>query len=245
MAKDLYHTLGVKESATADEIKRAYRELAKKYHPDKTGGDKHKESRFKEVSAAYDVLSDETKRRQYDAMRHGGPIPGFGGGGNPFASGMGGGVPGGMGGLEDILSQMFGQGAGHVVFEQELRQPGRRPHRPAPPRPAAPPPDRIVRTPEGAELTRRGDDLHVDVPLSIEEAVLGAKVPVPTMQGPVTLTIPPGTSSGKRLRLRGKGFTGQGDLYVTVQIVVPAEPDERAREALREFSRLAPVKPRR
>ncbi len=107
--EDHYKTLGLKSDASADEIKKAYRRLAKRYHPDKTGGDKTKEKRFKKISNAYDMLSDPEKRSQYDAMRSGGPIPrGFGPEG--FSQGFGGGGPGaGYGGLGDLFGQMFDQ----------------------------------------------------------------------------------------------------------------------------------------
>lgn len=261
--KDLYTILGVKESASEDEIKKAYRELAKKNHPDKTGGDKSKESRFKDISSAYEVLSDPKKRAQYDAMKRGGmPFGGGHGDGSAFGGGFEGFPPGSVGGmggagLEDILSQMFGGSFGgaagptgrgstrRVIFEQDVPRGGRRRH-PAP-EPPAPPPnvEQVLRTADGTEFVRRGDDLFIDVVLSIDEAVNGAKVDVPTLAGSVKLTIPAGTSSGKKLRLRGKGYNGEGDLYVVTQIQVPQEIDDKARDALKEFTKRAPVKPRK
>jgi curved DNA-binding protein len=257
--KDLYSILGVKESATEDEIKKAYRDAAKKYHPDKTGGDKGKESKFKDISSAYEVLSDPKKRAQYDALRHGGGAQAFGSNGDGSAFGgfdfRGG---GGMNasGLEDILSQMFGGAVGgmggtgrgstrRVIFEQDVPRGGRRQHIHI--EPDAPPPnvEQVLRTPDGHEFVRRGEDLFLDVPLSIEEAVNGAKIDVPTLSGSVKVTIPPGTSSGKKLRLRGKGWQGEGDLYVVTQIQVPQNVDDKAREALREFTKRAPVKLKR
>ena len=255
-AKDLYTILGVKESASDDEIKKAYRDAAKKFHPDKTGGDKSKESRFKDISAAYEVLSDTKKRAQYDAMRHGGGgFGGNGGDGGPFA-GFEGFSAGGVGGsgLEDILSQMFGGAGGfgsgrgatrRVIFEQDVPRGARRARVHVDEPAAAASVEQVLRTPDGHEFVRRGDDLFLDVPLSIEEAVNGAKIDVPTLSGPVKVTIPPGTSSGKKLRLRGKGWQGAGDLYVVTQIAVPQNLDDKAREALREFSKRAPVKPRK
>lgn len=247
MKKDLYDILGVSSSANAEEIKRAYRDLAKRFHPDRTGGDKAKETRFKEISAAYGVLSDPDQRARYDASRRGGvPFewPPAGGAANPF---RGGGFPG----LDDLFAQVFGgAGGGRVVVEEWGGMPrhGRRPRtngsaHGAPPR--RPPAEETVRAPDGTELLRRGEDLYVDVGLSFEEAVLGARVEVPTLDGRVTVTIPPGTSSGKKLRLRGKGLHGRGDLYATVQIVVPTDVDDPTRELIRELARRAPVKPRR
>ena len=118
--KDLYGVLGVKESAAPDEIKRAYREAAKKYHPDKTGGDKGKETKFKEISAAYDILSDAKKRQQYDALRAAPPgaVPGDGatvdfgdlfGFGGGFGGAAGRGAGSGPGGFADLFEQLFNQ----------------------------------------------------------------------------------------------------------------------------------------
>ena len=255
MTKDLYDILGVKETASADEIKKAYRTLAKKYHPDRTGGDKSKEARFKDISAAYDILSDETKRRRYDEMKRapyggvasevefedlfGGANGGGSAGGFSFNFGGGGG-----GGFADLFGQMFREaarqqsaprGRTRVVFEQGGR---------APSWAQAPAAEEEIRTRGGHVFTRRGNDVYLDCPITVEEAVNGAKVDVPTLSGRVTVTVPPGSSSGRKLRLRGKGLDG-GDEYVVLQIVVPEQADERARELIREFSRRAPVKPRR
>jgi DnaJ-class molecular chaperone len=245
--KDLYALLGVKETATADEVKKAYRELAKKVHPDRTGGDKAKEQRFKEISAAYEVLSDPARRQQYDAMRRGGFRAGSGG--MPDFSAFQ-----GIDGIEELFGSIFGFGGGRggkggrVVYETRpftgFGNPGGFGgfSDASPPRPVV---DKVVRTAGGHELLRKGDDVHGEVEIAIDEAVLGAKVSVPTLEGNATITIPAGTSSGRKLRLRGKGVSGRGDHYVTVKIVVPEHIDERAEELIREFAKRAPVRPRR
>jgi DnaJ-class molecular chaperone len=249
-SKDLYQILGVKPTASADEIKRAYRDLAKKYHPDRTGGDKAKESRFKDVTHAYDVLSDESKRAKYDALRAGPRM----GAGMPFDLGdLFGGMPGrrgagGTGGpsIEDLLQQMFGaqnRGGARVVTEEPEPRHARR-------RPAPQAEEEVIRAPDGTLLIRRGDDLYVDAPITIDEAVLGTRVDVPTLSGRVKVTIPAGTSSSQKLRLRGKGLSPDsggpaGDQFVVIQIVVPTDIDDRARELIREFAARAPTKPRK
>ena len=255
--KDLYKILGVGESAEPGEIKKKYRDLAKKYHPDRTGGDKSKEHKFKEISAAYEVLSDPKRREQYDLMRRGGFRAGPGGA--PDFSAFS-----GIDGIEDLLGQMFGAGrrggAGRsrVVYESRPFAGGGGGGVPFGAgfepfdtigRPPAPPAEEIVRSRDGHTFVKKGDDLHADLDVTIDEAVLGAKVHAPTIDGKVTITIPPGTSSGKRLRLRGKGHErpgGQrGDQYLTIRIIVPDKIDGQAAELIREFARRAPVRTRR
>jgi molecular chaperone DnaJ len=259
--KDLYKILGVGESAGGDEIKKKYRDLAKKYHPDKTGGDKSKEHKFKEISAAYEVLSDPKRREQYDLMRRGGFRAGPGGA--PDFSAFS-----GIEGIEELLGQMFGggrrgpSGRSRVVYEtrpfaggggmggvpfRSAYDPFDTAGRAA--AAAPPPPEEIVMGRAGHAFVKKGDDLHADLDVTIDEAVLGAKVDAPTIDGKVTITIPPGTSSGKRLRLRGKGHERpgglRGDQYLTIRIVVPEKVDGQAAELIREFARRAPVRPRR
>jgi DnaJ-class molecular chaperone len=245
---DHYKVLGVKPDASADEIKRAYRKLAKKYHPDSTGGDKRAESKFKEVSTAYDVLGDAKKRSHYDAMRSGGASP------------FGGGAPGANFDLGDLFSQVFagggfGAGApgggrvrynvytgGGSPFEGEpfAEDPfaGARRARPQK-RAPEPPAERVVRAPDGTKLTQRGDDVHSDVRVSVDEAILGTVKGVSTLTGRANVKMPPGTSSGVKLRLRGKGADkgrGQrGDHFVTVHIDVPKAVDEEAQKLLVQF----------
>ena len=115
--KDYYETLGVSKTATAKEIKKAYRKLASDLHPDKNPGNDVAEEKFKDVSAAYDVLGDEAKRKEYDEVRSLGPVGGFGGGGGGARGGPGGFTfnvddMGGAGGLGDLLGNMFGGGGG-------------------------------------------------------------------------------------------------------------------------------------
>ncbi len=261
--KDLYAILGVKEDAKADEIKKAYRTLAKKFHPDRTGGDKAKESKFKEISAAYEVLSDTKRRQQYDRMRHGGFQQGGGG-----AEGIDLSAFEGIDGIEELLGSMFGGMRGgarggrqasagpRVIFETRGFDGdfGGSPFA-APPRGRngashAAPQEQLVRTQDGAILTQKGEDFYWELELAVDEAILGTKVDVPTVDGKVTLKVPPGTSSGQKLRLRSCGrvprHDGQrGDQYVTVKIVVPTRIDKKAEELIREFAKVAPVKPRR
>ena len=254
---DHYKVLGVKPDASADEIKKAYRRLAKQCHPDSTGGDKAKETRFKEISQAYDVIGDKEKRAQYDAVRSGGA--GRFGGGSP-----GGGFPGGGGGvwdMGDLFSQMFQQGGGrggNVDFRFTQGNPfggadpftaggpmpggpggrggRRRPRTAARPRPPA---ERKLRTPDGTIVTQRGNDVYSDVRLTMDQAVLGTVAEVATLNGKAKVKIPPGTSSGVKLRLKGKGPQSaggtSGDHMVTVQIDVPKHLDEKAKKLLIEL----------
>jgi DnaJ-class molecular chaperone len=274
--KDLYETLGVAPTASAAEIKKAYRRLAKKWHPDSTGGDKAKEERFKDVSTAYDILGDDAKRKQYDAMRangfagipgaeRGGPGVGFdigdlfaqmfGGAGGPSAGGRrggrggpefrvytsGGGSPFGGGGspFGGGGSPFGGGGAGPFAgfgFDDSGFAHQHAPRRPAP---AAAPAERHVRAADGTKLVQRGADIHSDVRLTIDQAILGTVAEVATLAGKASVKIPPGTSSGVKLRLKGKGAKGAGgevgDHLVTIQIDVPKTIDDESKKLLVEL----------
>jgi curved DNA-binding protein len=289
MPRDYYEVLGVPRNASEADIKKAYRKLARQYHPDRNPGNKQAEARFKEVQEAYDVLNDKTKRAQYDRFGFAGP--GAGGQG-PFRT------EGGPGGfefqginpedLESILGA-FGGGGFSDVFGRRGRSRAR----------AARPPESVeaevaipflkaalggtvslhvdgraidLRVPAGVEegkklrlagqgpgggdllvrvkielhpyFRREGHNVVLEVPISVTEAILGAKVDVPTLEGThLTVTVPPGTSSGARLRLRGKGIAG-GDQFIEIKIVVPKIHDERSRQLIEEFARLHPQNPR-
>jgi DnaJ-class molecular chaperone len=293
MAADYYDVLGVKRQASEDEIKKAYRKLARQYHPDRNPGDKQAEAKFKEVQEAYDILTDKTKRAQYDRFGRVGPDGGFGGG-QTFHWGQ---APGGgfqemdPGAAAEIFSQIFG-GGGNMgdIFGQATRQ--RRGRRAAQPQdvaseiaipfntaalggsvevrvdgkvinvkiPAGINDGQALRLqgqgPNSANLVlkirvqphpyfrRQDNDLVLEVPLSVAEAAMGAKVDVPTLDGTkLTVKVPPGSSSGSRLRLRGKGIAG-GDQYIEVKVVVPSAVDGRSKELMEEFARLHPENPR-
>jgi DnaJ-class molecular chaperone len=233
---DYYKLLGVSDKATADEIKKAYRKLAKANHPDSTGGDKAKEKRFKEVSNAYDVLGDDKKRKQYDAIRAGGFRPDLGGGGTYTYTSRGGGP--GVFDLGDLFSQFFsgsqapGRGGrvrvDHVDFDDghsRRRRGAEEPER-----------ESKVRASDGSWLRVEGGDVHSDIRITFDRAILGTVATVATIDGKAEVKVPPGTSSGKKLRLRGKGVPGRsgqpGDHYVTVQIDVPRDLDDDAKKLL-------------
>lgn len=195
MAKrDYYEVLGVPKNASDDEIKKAYRKLAIKYHPDKNPGDKEAEEKFKEINEAHDVLSDKQKRARYDQFGHAGV--GGNAGGNPFGNG---GSPFGNfngqsfnfdfgGGFDDILSNLFGFGGG-----------------------------------AGARRPRRGADLQTSVTLTFEEAIFGTTKEVDINGESIKLKIPEGIDDGMSIRLRGKGGEApdggeKGDLYVRIRV---------------------------
>lgn len=228
---DYYKSLGVAEKATAEEIKRAYRKLAKQYHPDSTGGDKAKESRFKDISNAYDVLGDAKKRALYDQIRAGGGGPsgfpgGFPGGFTYTTQGPGPGIFD----LGDLFGQVFSRagggrgarvrvehtGGGRDVQDAEFES--------------------KVKASDGTWLRVEGADVHSDVRISFDRAILGTVATVATIDGKAEVKVPPGTSSGKKLRLRGKGLTDRagrnGDHYVTIQIDVPGDLDDDAKKQL-------------
>lgn len=286
MAGDPYKELGVSRGASADEIKKAFRKLAKELHPDKNPGNREADERFKRVTAAFDLLGDAEKRAKFDR----GEIDadgreqfrGFGGGarggsgGSPF--GQGGGPRGGFENvdLEDLFGGMFGGGARaggprggfsargadvkatlEIGLEDAISGTTRRIQFSdgrtldvTIPKGAADgqvirlrgqgAPGASGRSEAGDALItlkiaphpvfqRDGADLTMDLPVSLPDAVLGGKVPVRTPEGTVNMTIPPGSSSGKVLRLKGRGaFVGgkRGDLLAKLMILLPDGPDE-------------------
>ncbi|HEX9823384.1 MAG TPA: molecular chaperone DnaJ [Actinomycetota bacterium] len=358
LEKDYYAVLGVPKGVSQSEVKKAYRKLAQRFHPDANPGDKEAEERFKEISGAYDVLGDEKKRAEYDRVREmgaagfGGPRGGGGAGGFGFDPGdlfgdlfgrAGGGGFGFGGGrrprgtdLETEIRIAFEQGvegttvpvslsgaapcascggsgaergstvetcpqcggSGQVAQNQgvfSIARPcpscggsGRRIERPCTtcrgsgrtrrtrtlrvkvpagvedgarirlggrgePGPAGGPAGDlyvVVRVDPHEFFGRRGADLTLDLPVTFPEAALGAKVEVPTMNGPVKLKIPAGTKSGRVFRVRGRGAprrrgSGQGDLLVKVQVDVPSRLSKDERAALERFREAHTESPRR
>jgi len=380
LEKDFYTVLGVSKSASADEIKKAYRKLARELHPDRNPNNPEAEEKFKAASEAYDVLSDDKKRKEYDEMRSlfgsgafrrgartGAGGPGFDPSdlfGGFSGAGAGAGSPGdrrfGGAGFSDIFSSIFSgggagnagarrsgpqrgrdveaevtldfvhavqgttlpltlrspgvcdtchgdgakpgttprtcpqcagsglisrnqgsfsfsepcrecQGAGSIVDEKcpECRGTGgvtknrtinvrfpagvadgqriRLSGRGEPGERGGPAGDLYVQVKVRPDdlFGRSGDDLTLSVPITFAESVLGTDLRVPTMDVPVTLRVPPGTPSGRKLRARGKGVVrrdGQaGDLIVTVEVQVPPAISEEARDALEQFAKLTPA----
>ena len=292
--KDLYAVLGVKKGESGDAIKKQYRKLARELHPDKTQGDKKLEERFKEVSEAYEVLSDDKKRAEYDQTRDlftsgGMPRGGMPGGG--FGPGQGGADfsqfftqgGGGFGG-DDIFSSLFGGGQRrpqkgpdyqvdtHISFREsitgkeltlsfnangkpvsvktrgapgikdgtKLRLSGRGGSGPGPGGNG----DLYVTVHVDSHpvFTRKNDDLHITVPITYREAVLGGNIKVPTFDGElVTVKLASGTPSGRTLRVKGRGVTvgkHHGDLMVKVEIIVPQRLDSDAEELLKKYSEI-------
>ncbi len=348
MAKDYYKILGVSRDATQEEIKKAYRRLARKYHPDLNPGDKSAEEKFKEIQEAYEVLSDPKKRAEYDRY---GTVGGRGG--VPPEGGFEGFDFSGFGdfSFEDLFSEVFtgrsrrreGPRRGEdltytltIPFEEAARggvisikirrmdrcprcggsgvEPGSRPttcpncggtgkvslskgflrfstvcpvchgtgvlpgqscsmcggegrvYREETIKVRIPPGVRdggrlrlqgkgnvgvkggppgdlyiIVNVLPHPIFKREGEDIYITVPITYSEAALGATVEVPTLDGKAKVKIPPGTESGKKLRLRGKGIARpdgtRGDMYVEVKIVPPDTTDVKVRELLKELSK--------
>jgi molecular chaperone DnaJ len=377
--KDYYGALGVPQNADAAEIKKAYRKLARDLHPDKNPGNAEAETRFKEVSEAYDVLSDPKRRSEYDEARRlfgaggagaragfPGGFPGAGGQTFDFGDlfGGGGATAGGAGGLGDILGGLFGGGAGTararsraasgpargqdveteatLSFEEAVlgvtvplrmqspgtcptcagsgAKPGTSPHvcpicqgagvtsrsqgafafsepcrncrgtgqvvddpcptcagngittqtrtitvripagvkdgqrirlpgKGAPGRRGGAAGDLfvVVHVSEHELFGRKGDDLTLTVPITFAEASLGTTLTVPTLDGNVSLKVPPGTASGRTLRVRGRGITSKGrsgDLLVTLDVAVPVKLTPAQRKVIEALAEEMPEDPR-
>jgi len=364
--RDFYDVLGVKKDASEADIKKAFRKLARKYHPDINPGDKSAEQKFKELNEAYEVLSDAKKRQQYDQFGHGAFEQGFSQGAGPGAGGFGFegfGGPGaeqfGRGGFGDIFGNIFGERKARprgpqkgeditytveadledaifgrtmqVDLDREVNctacggsgaQPGTKPQtcgtcrgsgtvsqgrgfmqfsqtcpacqgegtiNPSPCRTCGgrgvvPRTESInVKIPPGVDngsrvrvagmggpgaqggppgdvyivtrvrphhyFERKGDNLYSDAKVTVKEAALGDKIEIPTVDGTVMLSLPPGVQTGQQLKLKGKGVPhlgggGTGDHYVTIQVVTPTGLSERGKELLRELDRMSPSEPR-
>lgn len=314
--RDFYEVLGVSRSATADEIKRAYRTLAKKHHPDRNPNDPDADRRFKEVQTAYETLSDAEKRQQYDQF-------------GPAGVGQWATQPGGQRvykwgtessinaeDLEDLFSTFSARGAAESqpgIFEQLFGAGGRRRGGSTHTESARGRDEehhielsfedaahgttvslRIqgernrgsetleVKVPPGVEdgqkirlrgrgqpgsgrgragdlllvvsvrphpyFRREGADILLDVPITVSEAALGAKIEVPSLGGRTTVTLPPGTSSGAKLRLRGHGVRKQGsedrgDQFILIRVIVPRTLTDAERalfEKLRDLNKTNP-----
>jgi len=303
MADDHYHTLGVPRTASAEEIRKAYRELARKYHPDLHPDDESAKEKFKKVQAAFDVLNDQSKREMYDrygsafeGVAGGGPAGGWGGPGGP-----GGGFPGGEIDLESLFGgaggfgDIFGRATGGRT-KRGRQRPQQVPGEDVTARIQIPfrlaidggkTDVRIDRggtaetisvtipqgLPDGARMRLRGqglpgsggaaagdlllevrvephpvyrrdgDTLELTLPVSLAEAIEGAKVDVPTPWGTIALRIPPRTSGGRKLRAAGMGVRhangATGDLIAEVQIVLPDSAEPAALDQLLEAAKAA------
>ncbi len=310
MAEDYYRILGLQRSATDDDIQKAYRKLARKYHPDLNPDDSKAKKKFQEVQRAYEVLSDSEKRELYD--RYGSSFESMGEHpGHRWQQQRG---PGGVRvediDLGDLFGERFGGGAGAGGFADLFKQfkaggsrtAGARPQRgrdlqheiTIPFRDAVvggdtrltlmrgdKPETITIKIPAGIEsgrkirlrgqgetapgggnpgdimitvnvathphFRRRGDNLEVEVPVTLAEAVNGKSIDVPTPDGIIELKVPPGTSSGKRLRIKGHGVHKKdgtrGDLLVEVQIVLPPSLSVEQKKKIEELN-LGPSNPR-
>ena len=297
MADDPYRVLGVAKTATADQIRSAYRKLAKELHPDHNPDDKGAEERFKKVSSAFNLLSDDTMRKRYDRgeidaegnERFAGAHQQWGG------ARAGGGARGGPGpeDLSDLFSDLFGGrrpgGADFaargrdaqykltVTFIEAINGGKKRVTMPdgksldlavpkglrdgqslrlrgqgAPGRGGAQAGDAYV------EMTvephpyfeRSGDDIHLEAPVTLKEAVGGAKITIPTVTGPVSVSVPKHSNTGSVLRLKGRGVYSSktkdyGDQYVKLKVVLPDPADPELDEFVEKWREAQPIDPRK
>jgi curved DNA-binding protein len=315
MANDPYATLGVKRDASAEDIQKAYRKLARKYHPDMNPDDATAKNKFQEVQSAFEVLSDPEKRQRFDQFGTADDVMNRRPGGQPkwtYSTGpqtypfdlndlFGGGGPGhgeaeSAGGFADLFKQ-FRRGAGSqhraaqptrgADLKSELTVPfatavlggeaaisirradgnvetiklkipagiddGKKIRlrgQGQPGEDGAPAGDILVtiHVSPHPHFRRIGDRLEIRVPVTLAEAALGAKIDVPTPQGTISLSVPPGTSSGKRLRIKGHGIRPKnappGDLFAEIQIVLPGNLSDEEKRQLSAVSSAHPQQPR-
>lgn len=294
---DPYAALGVSRSASADDIRRAYRNLAKELHPDVRPGDKGAEERFKRATAAFNLLSDPVTKGRFDRGEidaDGNERGAFGGGARPRQNarahaGAGSGAGGQEFDLGDIFSDLFGPGFGggrgysprmrgrDIRFTLEIDfldavnggkrriaiSEGRTLDIAIPPgvetgqilrlknqggagMQGGPAGDALVelKVKPHPMFRREGQDIHMDLNISLTEAVEGARVQAPTPGGPVSLTIPPGSNTGKVLRLKGKGVAGAGDQFVRLQVVLPEASDDELKKFVKKWPKRDYVPPR-
>src|SRR5436305_617751 len=238
--KDFYAVLGVSASATQDEIKKQYRKLAARYHPDKNPNDAKAADRFKEISEAYQVLGDPERRKQYDQMRQLGAFGGFGGsrpGARPGAA------PQSVGEVRTrkkiLVTVPPGTDSGSRI--RLKGQGGRGQH-------SGPPGDLVIafQVEPDRFFRREGLDVIAPVPINIAQATLGSRISVRSLDGKrVAIKIPPGTSNGKRFRVRGQGIEKEGqkgDLIVQVDVQVPEKLTEDQERAMKEFAEAGGLK---
>ena len=271
---DYYAALGVSKNATADEIKKAYRKLAIKYHPDRNPGNKQAEEKFKKVSIAYDVLSDPEKRKNYDQFgsdffQHGaqggqGGFGGFGGGQGgasfSFEDLFGGGRHRGKAKGQDMQTELqisfdesFHGAEKKIRIDrdltvripagikdgQKLRIAGAGGASPA----GGEPGDLfvIIRVQENPVFSREEQNIICELPISLETAVNGGIVDVPSMKGKVRMKVPAGSQSGTMLRIRNSGFPGsktkpQGDQFVRLKVEIPSNLTKQQSDLLKYFT---------
>lgn len=314
-AKDYYKILGLSRTATKNEIKKAYRDLARKYHPDLNPGDKKAEEKFKEIQEAHEVLSNDDKKKNYDMFGN----SSFGGQGRPQGGQSYTYTTEDISGFEDIFKDMFGFGGGGYTRRSSKSTEGlgdifgfgggrREQQKPKDiehtltidfmsainggtkditissktPGGKASKEKITVKIPPGVDngskirvqgkgeqinrergnlilnvkvtphplFKRENDDIYLYLPITIYEALFGAEVDVPTINGSAKLVIPPGVQSGNKLRLKDKGAENiktkrKGDQFVVLQITMPETPDENIKNLIKEIGNNFPYNPRK